>query len=130
MHGEATQRQEHLANLHPEWLPTWGGAGKLIATWPTALLRLAGSGAIVDESITLALGTDLHCYTPSQRWAYLSRPYTNNHVTSRKVAPDRHETIPLTTRVLRYGGTVSGAKSKDGWWYNTMPKRLKPICHE
>jgi hypothetical protein len=40
---------------------------------PTELLGLAGSGAVVDEPITLALGTDLHRYTPSQRWAYLSR---------------------------------------------------------
>jgi hypothetical protein len=73
MHGDATQIQEHGVNLHREWLPTWGGAGKLIATLPTELLGLASSGAVVDESITLALGTDLHRYTPSQRWAYLSR---------------------------------------------------------
>jgi hypothetical protein len=73
MHGEATQIQEHCVNLHREWLPTWGGAGKLIATLPTELLELAGSGAVVDEPVTLALGTDLHRYTPSQRWAYLSR---------------------------------------------------------
>jgi hypothetical protein len=53
--------------------PTWGGTGNLIATLPTELLGLAGSGAVVDEPITLALGTDPHRYTPSQRWAYLAR---------------------------------------------------------
>jgi hypothetical protein len=59
MPGEATQIQAHGVNLPRAWLLTWGGAGKLIAPWPTALLGLAGSGAVVDEPITLALGTSL-----------------------------------------------------------------------
>jgi hypothetical protein len=47
-------------NLHRERLSTWGDAGTLIATLPTELLGLASSGAVVDEPITLALGTYLH----------------------------------------------------------------------
>src|SRR5215813_5241650 len=73
MHGNATQIQKHCVDFHREWLTTWNGASKLIATPPTKLLGLAGSGAVIDEPITLALGTYLHRYTPSRRWAYLSR---------------------------------------------------------
>src|SRR5215813_11268440 len=73
MHGNATQIQKHCVDFHREWLTTWNGASKLIATPPTKLLGLAGSGAVIDEPITLALGTYLHRYTPSRRWAYLYR---------------------------------------------------------
>src|SRR5215813_13738096 len=73
MHGNATQIQKHCVDFHREWLTTWNGASKLIATPPTKLLGLAGSGAVIDEPITLALGTYLHRYTPSRRWAYQSR---------------------------------------------------------
>jgi hypothetical protein len=73
MHGHATQIQKHRVAFQREWLPAWSGAGTLLATLPTKLRGLAGSGAVIDEPITLALGTDLHRSTPSRRWAYLSR---------------------------------------------------------
>jgi hypothetical protein len=56
MHGNATQIQKHRVDSHRDWLTAWSGAGKLITIPPTKLLRLAGSGAVVDEPITLARG--------------------------------------------------------------------------
>ena len=72
MHGDATQIQEHCVNLHRERFPTWGGAGKLIATRLTALLRCAGDRAVVDAVMTLALGTYPQRHPPSRTWAYRS----------------------------------------------------------
>jgi hypothetical protein len=73
VHRDATQVEQYRINLRREGLAAWGGTGKLIPTLLAWLLRLAGGGAVVDKPITLALGTDLHRDTPSQRWAYLSR---------------------------------------------------------
>jgi hypothetical protein len=75
------QIQQYRLDLHREQLPVWGGAGQLIATRPTEPLGLAGGGAVIDEPITLALGTDRHSYSPSQRWAYLA---TRGGTTRRK----------------------------------------------
>jgi hypothetical protein len=66
MHGEATQIQEHCVDLHRERLTAWGGTRKLIPTLLAELLGLAGDRAVVDEPITLAVGTYLHRYSPSQ----------------------------------------------------------------
>src|SRR5262245_32395953 len=57
MHGNTTQIQEHRMDFHHEWLPAWDGTRKPIATLPTELFGLASDRAVVDESITLALGT-------------------------------------------------------------------------
>src|SRR5215510_15232763 len=80
VHRNATQVQQYRIDLRREGLAAWGGTGKLIPTLLALLLRLAGGGAVVDKPITLALGTDMHRYTPSQRWAYLSRGGKYNRV--------------------------------------------------
>jgi hypothetical protein len=66
MHGEATQIQEHRVDLHHERLTAWGGTSKLIPTLLAELFGLAGGRAVVDEPITLALGTYMDRYPPSQ----------------------------------------------------------------
>jgi hypothetical protein len=54
------QRRKHHVDLHRERLAAWGRAGKLRATLLTALLGLAGGGAVVDKPITLTSGTYTH----------------------------------------------------------------------
>jgi hypothetical protein len=73
VHGDATQIEQHGIDLCFEGLASWCGADKLIATLLTELLGFAGGRAVVDEAITLALGTYTSRYTPSQTWAYLSK---------------------------------------------------------
>src|SRR6266403_12276 len=73
VHRDATQIEQYRIDLRREGLAAWGGTCTLIPTLLTLLLRPDGGGAVVDKPITLALGTYLHRYTPSQRWAYLSR---------------------------------------------------------
>jgi hypothetical protein len=66
MHGDATQIHEHRLDFHYEWFTAWGGTRKLIPTLLAELFGLAGDRAVVDEPITLALGTYMHRYPPSQ----------------------------------------------------------------
>jgi hypothetical protein len=64
--GDTTQIQEHRVDLHHDRFTAWGGTRKLIPTLLAELFGLAGDRAVVDEPITLALGTYLHRYPPFQ----------------------------------------------------------------
>jgi hypothetical protein len=72
VHGQATQVEQHSVDLRFEGLTAWDDAGKLIPAPLTELLGLAGGGTVVDEPITLALGTYMHGPPPSQIYTYLS----------------------------------------------------------
>jgi hypothetical protein len=72
MPGEATQIEPHGVELGFAGLTSRGGTGHLIATRLTALLRCAGGRAVVDEVMTLALGTYPHRHPPPRTRAYRS----------------------------------------------------------
>lgn len=62
VHRHTTQVPQPGVDLRGERLAAWGGAGKLVATAFTLLLGLAGSGAIVDDPITLTFGARMHLF--------------------------------------------------------------------
>jgi hypothetical protein len=59
-------------DLHRERLPAWSRADKLKAAWLAELFGFPGDRAVVDEPITLALGTCMHRRPPPQTLASLS----------------------------------------------------------
>src|SRR5262245_59643346 len=62
----------------------WDDTGKLVATLLTPLLGLTGGGTVVDEPITLALGTYTHC-PPPLRHTHLCPEGEYNRVRARGI---------------------------------------------
>jgi hypothetical protein len=69
VHGEATQLPQDRVDLQRERLPAWRRAGQRQAAWRAELCGFPGDRAVVDEPITLALGTSRHRRPPPQTWA-------------------------------------------------------------
>jgi hypothetical protein len=85
VHGHATQVEKHGIDLRFEGLAARSGAGKLVATRLTALLGLAGGGAIIDDPITLAFGALVHlCIL---QWELPYRPLEEYRSVPMKTAP-------------------------------------------
>jgi hypothetical protein len=69
VHGDATQLPQDRVDLQRERLPAWRRAGQRHAAWLAELCGFPGDRAVVDEPITLALGTDRHRRPPPQTLA-------------------------------------------------------------
>jgi hypothetical protein len=95
VHGAATQVEQHGIDLRFEGVAARRRAGKLVATLLTALLGLAGGGAIIDDPSTVAFGALVPlCIL---QWELPYRPLEDYRSTPMKTPPllstGRHEKI-------------------------------------